>query len=107
MVLGVHTPRADYEKDLSKLKESISAKGIRYPVVVDNDYEIWTDYLCNVWPSHVVVDQEGMIQLSHNGTGRYDDTESVVRRLLGKDKNTGGKDEKDDATAHSASRTTP
>ncbi|HEX4998848.1 MAG TPA: redoxin domain-containing protein [Terriglobia bacterium] len=93
VVLGVHTPRIDYEKDLAKLKATIAAKGIQYPVVVDNDYEIWTDYLCNVWPSHFVVDQEGMIQLSHNGTGRYEDTESVVRRLLGKDPKTSGASE--------------
>jgi thiol-disulfide isomerase/thioredoxin len=84
VVLGVHTPRIDNEKDLSKLKQAITAKGIQYPVVVDNDYDIWTDYLCNAWPSHFVVDQKGVIQLSHNGAGRYEDTEAVVRKLLGK-----------------------
>jgi thiol-disulfide isomerase/thioredoxin len=86
VVLGVHTPRADYEKDIAKLKDAVKTKGIEYPVVVDNSSEIWTDYLCNVWPSHFVIDQKGVIQLSHNGTGRYEDTEAVVRKLLGKDK---------------------
>lgn len=86
VVVGVHTPRIDYEKDVPKLREAITKKGIKYPVVVDNKYEIWGDYLCNVWPSHFLVDQQGVIQLSHSGHGRYEDTEAMIKKLLGKAK---------------------
>jgi thiol-disulfide isomerase/thioredoxin len=82
VIIGVHTPRIEYEKEIPKIKEAVAKKGIRYPVVVDNKYEIWTDYLCNTWPSHFVLDQNGVIQLSHSGTGRYEDTEEVVKKLL-------------------------
>ena len=85
VVIGVHTPRIDYEKDIPKIKEAVVKKGIKYPVVVDNKYEIWSDYLCNTWPSHFVVDQNGVIQLSHSGAERYEDTEKVIQKLLGKD----------------------
>ena len=37
VVIGVHTPRADYEKDVSRLRESVTKMGIKYPVVTDND----------------------------------------------------------------------
>ncbi len=84
VVIGVHTPRIDYEKDIPKIKEAVVKKGIKYPVVVDNKYEIWSDYLCNTWPSHFVVDQNGVIQLSHSGTERYEDTEKLIKKLLGK-----------------------
>ena len=84
VVLGIHTPRIDYEKDLPRVKEAIAAKGIKYPVVVDNEYEIWTDYLCATWPSVYVVDQNGVIQLNHSGVGRYEDIEQVIQKLLGK-----------------------
>ncbi len=84
VIIGVHTPRIDYEKDIPKIKEAVTKKGIKYPVVVDNKYQIWSDYLCNTWPSHFVVDQEGVIQLSHSGTERYEDTEKVIQRLLAK-----------------------
>jgi thiol-disulfide isomerase/thioredoxin len=86
VIVGVHTPRLDYEKDPAKIREAVTKKGIKYPVVVDNKYDIWSDYLCNVWPSHFVIDQQGVIQLSHSGVGRYEDTEKVVQRLLGKAK---------------------
>src|SRR5436190_1142959 len=84
VIIGVHTPRIDYEKEVPKIREAIAKKGIEYPVVVDNNYAIWSDYLCNVWPSHFLVDQNGVIQLSHSGTERYEDTEKMIQKLLGK-----------------------
>lgn len=84
VIIGVHVPRIDYEKELPKIKDAVTKKDIKYPVVVDNKYQIWSDYLCNTWPSHFVVDQNGVIQLSHSGTGRYEDTEKVIQKLLAK-----------------------
>jgi len=84
VIIGVHTPRIDSEKDVPKIKEAVIKKGIQYPVVVDNKYDIWSDYLCNVWPSQFVVDREGIIQFSHSGLGRYDEMEKVVQNLLKK-----------------------
>jgi thiol-disulfide isomerase/thioredoxin len=84
VIIGVHVPRIDYEKELPKIRDAVLKKGIKYPVVVDNDYQIWSDYLCNTWPSHFVVDQAGVIQLSHSGTERYEDTEKVIQKLLAK-----------------------
>ncbi len=84
VIIGVHTPRIDYEKDIPKVKEAVAQKAIKFPVVIDNDYLIWSDYLCAAWPSHFVIDKEGVIQLSHSGTGRYEDTEKLIQRLLGK-----------------------
>jgi len=84
VVIGVHTPRVEYEKDEVKIREAVRKKGIKYPVAVDSKYDIWADYLCNVWPSHFVIDQQGVIQLSHSGVGRYEDTEKVIQKLLSK-----------------------
>jgi thiol-disulfide isomerase/thioredoxin len=84
VVIAVHTPRLDYEKDEAKIREAVQKKGIKYPVAVDSKYDIWSDYLCNVWPSHFVIDQQGVIQLSHSGVGRYEDTEKAIQKLLAK-----------------------
>ena len=82
VIIGVHTPRAPYERDVSKVRETVKARGVEYPVTIDHDYLTWTDYLCAAWPTHYVVDQEGVIQLSHMGIGRYEGTEEVIQRLL-------------------------
>jgi thiol-disulfide isomerase/thioredoxin len=81
-VIGVHTPRADYEKDVAKLREAVKRMGIRYPVVVDNKQKIWADYRCDLWPTQFVIDRQGFIRLSHGGVGRYDDIEQAVQAAL-------------------------
>ena len=82
VVIGVHTPRLDYEHKVSKLREAVQKLGIRYPVVMDEKKKIWADYRCDLWPTQFVIDRQGMIKLSHGGVGRYDDIESAVRSAL-------------------------
>src|SRR5262245_47952842 len=45
VVIGVHTPRAEYEKDVSKLRTAINKMDIKFPVVVDDKQKIFRDYL--------------------------------------------------------------
>src|SRR5918912_609995 len=54
VVIGVHVPRIDYEKEIPKIKDAVANKGIKFPVVVDNSYQIWSEYLCNPWPRHSI-----------------------------------------------------
>jgi len=81
-VIGVHTPRADYEKDVSKLREAVTRMGIRYPVVVDNKQKMFADYRCDLWPTQFVIDRQGFIRFSHGGVGRYDQIEQAVQAAL-------------------------
>ena len=82
VIIGVHTPRVDYEKDVTRLRESVAKLRIQYPVVVDNKEKIWRDYRCDLWPSQFVIDRDGIVQYSHGGVGRYEDMEKVVQELL-------------------------
>jgi len=82
VVIGVHTPRAEYEQDVSKLRNAITRLGIEFPVVVDEKQKIFRDYLCDLWPSQFVIDRNGVVRYSHGGVGRYDDMEQVVEVLL-------------------------
>src|SRR5262249_14329977 len=84
VVIGVHTPRADYEKNIEGLREAVARMGIKYSVVVDNKQKIWRDYRCDLWPSQFVIDRDGTVRYSHGGVGRYDDMENTVRELLSK-----------------------
>jgi thiol-disulfide isomerase/thioredoxin len=82
VVIGIHTPRADYEKNVSKLKEAITRMGIKFPVVVDEQQKMFRDYLCDLWPSQFVIGRDGIVRYSHGGVGRYDDMEKAVQKLL-------------------------
>jgi thiol-disulfide isomerase/thioredoxin len=82
VVIGVHTPRTEYEKDVAQLREAVKRMGIRYPVVVDNKQKIWADYRCDLWPTQFVIDRQGFIRLSHGGVGRYAEIEQAVQVAL-------------------------
>jgi len=84
VVVGVHTPRADYERNVAKLREAVQKLGIQFPVVVDDKQKMFRDYLCDLWPSQFVIDRNGIVRYSHGGVGRYDDMEKVVQDLLKK-----------------------
>ena len=44
VIVGVHTPEFAFEKDPRNVEQAISDLGIKYPVVMDNQYAIWNAY---------------------------------------------------------------
>jgi thiol-disulfide isomerase/thioredoxin len=83
VVIGVHTPEFSFEHDLDRVRHAIKERAIDYPVAVDNDYEIWSAFDNNYWPALYFVDREGIIRDHHFGEGRYEQSERVIQRLLG------------------------
>lgn len=84
VIVGVHTPEFEFEKDLANVKRATEREGIRYPVALDNDYKTWTAYDNSAWPEHYLIDKDGIIREVHLGEGEYDKTEANIRALLGK-----------------------
>jgi len=84
VVVGVHTPEYDEERDTGPLKDAIHALGITYPVAMDNDYRIWNAYNNRFWPAIYLIDRDGHVVYRHVGEGDYDQTEARIRQLLGK-----------------------
>ena len=83
VIIGVHVPRTEDERNVTKLREAVKRLDIRFPVVSDNAQKIWSDYRCDLWPTVFVIDGTGTIQFSHGGVGRYDDLEKTIQTSLG------------------------
>ncbi|MET8354963.1 MULTISPECIES: redoxin domain-containing protein [unclassified Micromonospora] len=83
VVLGVHTPEFSFEHDVDQVRQAITARGIGYPVAVDNDYAIWRAFGNLYWPALYFVDADGVIRDEHFGEGRYEQSERVLQDLLG------------------------
>ena len=83
VVIGVHTPEFSFEHDIEGVRQATKDRGIDYPVVVDNDYEIWNAFANRYWPALYFVDRDGVIRDEHFGEGRYEESERVIQRLLG------------------------
>jgi alkyl hydroperoxide reductase subunit AhpC len=81
-IVGVHSPEFFWEKPFAKVKEATASLMIKFPVVQDNDFDIWKRYGVRAWPTIVLVDKKGTVRYSHIGEGAYEKTESVIKRLL-------------------------
>jgi len=82
VVVGVHSPEFDYEKDPRRVEKYVREHGIRYPVVIDNDFAIWNRYANRYWPAMYLIDKRGAICAVRIGEGGYAQTEETIRRLL-------------------------
>jgi thiol-disulfide isomerase/thioredoxin len=83
IVIGVHTPEFSFEHDLDLVRQAVDVRDIDYPVAQDNDYEVWTAFDNHYWPALYFIDGDGIIRDDHFGEGRYEQSERVIQRLLG------------------------
>ena len=83
IVIGVHTPEFSFEHEIDLVRQATKERAIDYPVAVDNDYAIWSAFANHYWPALYFIDAEGIIRDDHFGEGRYEQSERVIQRLLG------------------------
>jgi cytochrome c biogenesis protein CcdA/thiol-disulfide isomerase/thioredoxin len=89
VVVGVHTPEFEFEKDTANVQDAIRRSKINYPVAQDNDFVTWNKYSNQYWPAEYLIDKDGNVVYVHFGEGNYDVTENAVRSLLGLDMEAG------------------
>jgi thiol-disulfide isomerase/thioredoxin len=83
MIIGVHTPEFEFEKDKQNVISATNKYGVTWPVVQDNDYGIWSDYKNRYWPRKYLINQDGKIVYDHIGEGAYEETEKRIQEILG------------------------
>lgn len=83
VIVGVHTPEFEFEKDPQNVQSAVKELGINYPVALDNHYATWNAFHNHYWPAHYLIDPSGKIQMIHYGEGGYAETENGIRKLLG------------------------
>jgi thiol-disulfide isomerase/thioredoxin len=86
VVVGVHTPEFSFEHEIERVRQATKERAIDYPVALDNDYEVWSAFDNHYWPALYFIDADGIIRDQHFGEGRYEESERVIQRLLGVDR---------------------
>ena len=82
VIIGVHTPEFEFEKNREHVITAVETFEIRYPVAQDNDSMTWNAFGNKVWPGKYLIDREGYIRYTHLGEGAYEETEQNIRELL-------------------------
>ncbi len=104
VIIGVHSPEFEFEKDTQNVLEAMADYGIEYPVVQDNEFKIWRAYQNRYWPAHYLIDKQGNVRYTHFGEGKYLETENKIRELLGE---TAISDQAEDEVSTARRRQTP
>ncbi len=68
VVIGVHSPKFENEKDTASIRKAILRYEISHPVINDAEHEIWDRYDVESWPTCCLIDPEG--NYHRHGIGR-------------------------------------
>jgi len=82
VIIGVHSPEFEFEKNEKNVAQAISDFKLKYPIVQDNEFATWRAYNNRYWPAKYFIDKEGHIRFTHFGEGAYDESERLIQELL-------------------------
>ncbi len=93
VIIGIHSPEFEFEKNPKNVGQAIERYKIKYPVAMDNYLSTWATYKNKYWPAHYLIDKEGNVVYTQFGEGNYEITEHNIRHLLGIEEKTEEKEE--------------
>jgi thiol-disulfide isomerase/thioredoxin len=82
VVIGVHAPEFEFEKNIGNVRWAVKDLKIDYPVAVDNNHAIWRAFSNQAWPALYFIDAQGRVRHHHFGEGSYEQSEMVIQALL-------------------------
>jgi hypothetical protein len=87
IVIGLHSPEFDYEKNLADVKNAIAKLNVPYPVALDNDFATWNAFRNRYWPSLYFIDKRGVIRFNHIGelhqdTNAWNEATQLIETML-------------------------
>lgn len=82
ILIGIHTPELESDRNIESIRQYIQEKGLTFPVAVDNDMIMWSLYGNRYWPTLYLIDKEGRINERHIGEGGYQRIRQDIEHLL-------------------------
>ena len=82
VILGIHTPEFEFEKDYQNVADAIETHSVGWPVAQDNNMTTWRNFDNRYWPAKYLYNVRGEMIYSHFGEGAYAETEERIRNAL-------------------------
>jgi len=80
-VVGVHSPKFEYEKLPESVAAAIARHEVHHPVLNDPNMSTWQSYGVRAWPTLVLVDPRGEIVATYSGEGHAHAIEALIEKL--------------------------
>ena len=81
-IVAIHTPEFSFEKDKDNVTAAARQYGLKFPIVLDNDYATWNAYGNEYWPHKYFIDIHGNVVYDYIGEGNDSVLESEIVKLL-------------------------
>ena len=81
-IIGVHAPEFTFAQQEKAVKEAIATFDLKYPVLLDNGYQIWKAFDNHYWAAKYLIDAQGYIRYYHHGERGYRETEEMIQQLI-------------------------
>lgn len=82
VVVGVHSPKFEFEKDPEALADNIERYEVTHPVLDDPELRTWSEYGARAWPTLMVLDTHGRIAGNLSGEGHAANLDALIERLV-------------------------
>jgi len=82
VVIGVHSPEFEFEKNVTNVRWAAKDMRVDYPIAIDSDHAIWRAFKNQYWPALYLIDAKGHIRYHQFGEGEYEKSEMVIQQLL-------------------------
>jgi len=82
IVIGVHSPEFEFEKDIENVRRAAKDMRVDYPIAVDSDHAVWRAFRNQYWPALYFVDAHGHTRHHQFGEGDYEQSELILQQLL-------------------------
>jgi thiol-disulfide isomerase/thioredoxin len=81
-VVGIHSPKFEFEKDPASVKSAVQRHGIDHPVLNDPDMATWRSYDVRAWPTLILIDPRGDIVGTWSGEGHGHAIAATLNKLI-------------------------
>lgn len=81
-VIGVHTPKYDYQRQPAPVLKAVNRHHIRHAVANDPEFALWRAYGIESWPTMALIDAQSQLAAIVPGEGRRAEVDGMIARLL-------------------------
>jgi thiol-disulfide isomerase/thioredoxin len=82
VIVGVHSPKFEHEKDPVALAAAVERYGVAHPVLDDPELKTWDAYTAKAWPTLAVIDPTGYVVATMAGEGHANGLARLIDELI-------------------------
>ncbi|HEX8630419.1 MAG TPA: thioredoxin-like domain-containing protein, partial [Catenuloplanes sp.] len=82
VVIGVHSPKFEHERDPDAVAAAVERYGVTHPVLDDPQLLMWQQYAARAWPTLALIDPTGYVVASMAGEGHAAGLARLIDQLV-------------------------